>query len=119
MKIDKNSFSAKFRYFYLYNLKGIKEALEEIRWAFDEILPELIKIILNVLTVALRIFSCFIPYRQIINTFRSQYLSEKEAMELGYFRGDGYFSKREIKKERAILENYEKDKRLSTGKRHE
>jgi len=93
---NKNNPFVKFAYFYIANIKGLKDdAIETLEDIFNELLPSLIKIFFNILAVISRIVYCFLPIKQIRGIFTTCYFVVNEN---GVTTHSGYCLKKDMEK---------------------
>jgi hypothetical protein len=100
--MNRNNSFVKFAHFYLANIKGMKDDVDEI-WdeIIYELLPSLLKIFCNILIIISRIIFCFLPIKQILCIFATSYLIVKEN---GSKIHSGYYLKKDLEKWRDELE---------------
>ena len=97
--MNKNNPFVKFAHFYVKNLKGIKEELEEIYDTFAELLSTLLELILRVFSLLARIIYVFIPIGQIYCSCIAEYLVIDKMLDgkINERICEGYYSKKDIK----------------------
>jgi len=98
--MNKNSFFARFAYFYKHNIKIIgKRAVNIWDAIIDDLLPGLQGILTNLVILIVRAIQLILPLPQFVTVFRSKYLNVEEIERLtGQRRKQGgYFSKKSIK----------------------
>ena len=97
--ISKDNFFSKFAHIYIVNIRKMSRAGNEA-WdsLVDDVLPGLMSIALDILTITVRAIKCVLPIYEICETFRTQYLTKEELKQkTGINWMDGYYWKKEVK----------------------
>ena len=104
--MSKDNFFVKFGFFYVANLKNIRNKADGIRHTVENIASDIVEIIVDFFVVIIRTVWVFIPVGTIYNVITSKYLEPDEIKRLTgqRLKHGHYCDKKEIKELEKELE---------------